>query len=158
MNDIGLIIKQLRDELRLTQDDLAEQSGVPLSTIRGIEQGTRPNPTVETLNALAKPLGKTYTELNALIEGEVILSDMSEILKLPRRGYITAGIPAPAEAIDLGIAYVRKTDVSGAKKMSGLYCLRISGDSLIGDKINNGDDVVIEPNPDLIEDKIYAVK
>jgi SOS-response transcriptional repressor LexA len=36
--------------------------------------------------------------------------------------------------------------------------LRISGESLIGDQINNGDDVVIEPFPDLIDGKIYAVK
>jgi SOS-response transcriptional repressor LexA len=42
--------------------------------------------------------------------------------------------------------------------VSGLYCLRISGESLIGDQINNGDDVVIEPFPDLIDGKIYAVK
>jgi len=42
--------------------------------------------------------------------------------------------------------------------VSGLYCLRISGESLIGDQINNGDDVVIEPFTDLIDGKIYAVK
>lgn len=42
--------------------------------------------------------------------------------------------------------------------MDAVFALRISGDSLIGDKINNGDNVVIDPNPDIIEGKIYAVK
>jgi repressor LexA len=99
-------------------------------------------------------------ELAGMLYGnpEATLDSLSEIVKLPVKGFINAGTPTLAEAVELGDAFIRKIDVSGVKKVSGLYCLRISGESLIGDQINNGDDVVIEPFPDLIDGKIYAVK
>jgi hypothetical protein len=37
--------------------------------------------------------------------------------------------------------------------VSGLYCLRIYGEWLIGDQINNGDDVAIELISDRIDGK-----
>jgi SOS-response transcriptional repressor LexA len=60
--------------------------------------------------------------------------------------------------MDLGVVYVERDKISGVKKMEAVFALKISGDSLKGDNINNGDIVVIEPHPDLIEGKIYIIR
>src|SRR5207247_1184562 len=41
-------LRALRDKSRLTQEQLAERSGVDLGTIRQLEQGTRTNPQWQT--------------------------------------------------------------------------------------------------------------
>lgn len=55
--DIGIRVKQLRLERKLSQDELAVYSGVSSSVLRGIEAG-RENFTIETLMALAEALDK----------------------------------------------------------------------------------------------------
>ena len=49
-------LKERREALKVTQDYLAELSGVGLRTLKGIESG-KGNPTIETLNKLAEVLG-----------------------------------------------------------------------------------------------------
>ena len=53
---IGEVIKQRRMELKLTQEELAEQSGVSARHIANIEKG-RINPSYEVLATLKKRLG-----------------------------------------------------------------------------------------------------
>ena len=50
------IVKKRREALKVTQEDLAELSGVGLRTLKAIESG-KGNPTIETLNKLADVLG-----------------------------------------------------------------------------------------------------
>ena len=49
-------IKSRRDELQVTQETLAEISGVGLRTLKAFESG-RGNPTLKTLEQLADALG-----------------------------------------------------------------------------------------------------
>ncbi|QHV95753.1 helix-turn-helix transcriptional regulator [Spirosoma endbachense] len=58
MHQLKLIqaLKERRDILHITQEYLAELSGVGLRTIKEIESG-KGNPTVETLSKLADILG-----------------------------------------------------------------------------------------------------
>ncbi|PKP29265.1 MAG: transcriptional regulator [Bacteroidetes bacterium HGW-Bacteroidetes-18] len=53
-------IKQRREMLQVTQEMLAELSGVGLRTLKQFESG-KGNPTVETLNRLADALGMELT-------------------------------------------------------------------------------------------------
>lgn len=53
-------IKQRREMLQVTQEILAELSGVGLRTLKQFESG-KGNPTVETLNRLADALGMELT-------------------------------------------------------------------------------------------------
>ncbi|SOD99740.1 helix-turn-helix domain-containing protein [Spirosoma fluviale] len=53
-------VKNRRDVLHITQEYLAELSGVSLRTIKQIESG-KGNPTVETLSKLADVLGMELT-------------------------------------------------------------------------------------------------
>lgn len=54
--DLADTIRQRRDTLRITQEDLAELSGVALRTIKAIETA-KGNPTLLTINKLTDVLG-----------------------------------------------------------------------------------------------------
>lgn len=50
------VLKDRREALKVTQEHLAELSGVGLRTLKSIESG-KGNPTIETLTKLADVLG-----------------------------------------------------------------------------------------------------
>ena len=54
------IIKNRREALQVTQEELAEISGVGLRTLKAFESG-KGNPTVQTLSKLASALGLELT-------------------------------------------------------------------------------------------------
>lgn len=56
MLDISSIIKARRTVLGISQEDLAEMSGVSIATIKTIETG-KANPSLRTLESLAVILG-----------------------------------------------------------------------------------------------------
>jgi DNA-binding XRE family transcriptional regulator len=51
-------LKKLREQAKLTQEQLAEKSGLDVGTVRQLEQGTRTNPQWQTVCALARGLEK----------------------------------------------------------------------------------------------------
>ena len=59
---IGLKVKSLREQKGLSQTDLSHEADLILSQIGRIERGET-NPTISTLNVLAKALGVTLPEL-----------------------------------------------------------------------------------------------
>ncbi|HZG09552.1 MAG TPA: helix-turn-helix transcriptional regulator [Allosphingosinicella sp.] len=59
---VGRNAARLRGEAGLTQEQLAERSGLSQQYISGLERGKR-NPTVVTLYELASALGVSHTEL-----------------------------------------------------------------------------------------------
>jgi len=54
--DLIKILKERREALKVTQEHLAELSGVGLRTLKAIETG-KGNPTIDTLTKLAEVLG-----------------------------------------------------------------------------------------------------
>jgi len=54
--EIGIIIKERRQVLRIIQPDLAEMAQVSINTLYKIERGEA-NPSVKVLNKLAEVLG-----------------------------------------------------------------------------------------------------
>ncbi len=58
-------IKRLREKLGLSQEKLARLADVSNNTIINIEAGKQQNPTIDTLNKIAKALG---VEINHLIK------------------------------------------------------------------------------------------
>lgn len=62
VNTIGLNLRRLRSERRLSLAELASRSGVAKATLANLEQG-RGNPTIETLWALALGLGVAFSDL-----------------------------------------------------------------------------------------------
>lgn len=59
---LGDLLKQLRNDKDLTQEELAEKAGVPLSSLRNYEQDHR-TPDLAAAYRLAKALGVALEEL-----------------------------------------------------------------------------------------------
>ena len=60
---MGYKLKEAREEARLTQQQLADKSGVSRVTIGALENGIDKNVTLGTLRKLAVALNKTVTEI-----------------------------------------------------------------------------------------------
>lgn len=60
---MGYRIKELREALNMTQEDLAIKSGVSRGTICALESGTERTTTTKTLLKLAKALGSTLDQI-----------------------------------------------------------------------------------------------
>ncbi len=56
LSELTNILKQRRNQLGITQNDLAELSGIALRTIKLVESGKN-NPTLDTVNKLSEVLG-----------------------------------------------------------------------------------------------------
>ncbi len=59
---VGLELRRLREERGLTVEELAQKSGVSVTTIRVAERGPRV-PSDFTVALLARPLGLTFDEV-----------------------------------------------------------------------------------------------
>ena len=55
IEDLGYIIRERRNTLKMNQDSLSQRSSVAIKTIHSIEQG-KANPSLKTLNLLLKEL------------------------------------------------------------------------------------------------------
>lgn len=60
---MGYKIKDLREALNMTQEELSEQSGVSRGTICALEKGEERTTTTKTLLKLAKALNTTVDQL-----------------------------------------------------------------------------------------------
>lgn len=60
---IGKKIKDFRNKLKISQDQLAKKANIPFSTLAKIEAGYTPNPSMETLIKIADAFGIGLDEL-----------------------------------------------------------------------------------------------
>lgn len=60
---MGTKVKERREELGMTQEELAEKSGISRATISTLENGIDKNTTTKTLLAIADALGTTVDKL-----------------------------------------------------------------------------------------------
>ncbi|HQK28324.1 MAG TPA: helix-turn-helix transcriptional regulator [Smithellaceae bacterium] len=62
-NKVSDNIRKIRQKKGISQDRLSKEADLALNTIVKIETGESPNPTVETLEKIAKALGVSVAEL-----------------------------------------------------------------------------------------------
>ena len=62
-NKVSENIRRIRQEKNISQDRLSKDADLALNTVVKIENDESPNPTVDTLEKIAKALGVTVTEL-----------------------------------------------------------------------------------------------
>jgi len=60
---IGEKIRKLRQQRKISQDRLSKKADLALNTIVKIETGENPNPTLETLQKIAKALDVSLDQL-----------------------------------------------------------------------------------------------
>lgn len=63
MSTIGKNIKKFRQEKELSQDKLSKLADLSLNTVVKIELDESPNPTIETIQKIAKALGVSVDNL-----------------------------------------------------------------------------------------------
>lgn len=63
MSTIGKNIKRLRQEKGISQDKLSKLADISLNTVVKIELDQNPNPTLETIQKLAKALDVSLDDL-----------------------------------------------------------------------------------------------
>jgi len=63
MSTIGKNIKRYRQEKELSQDKLSKLADLSLNTVVKIELDESPNPTIETIQKIAKSLGVSVDDL-----------------------------------------------------------------------------------------------
>jgi len=62
-NSVSENIRKLRQKKGISQDRLSKEADIALNTVVKIETGENPNPTVETLEKIAKALGVSIADL-----------------------------------------------------------------------------------------------
>ena len=62
-SNIAKNIKKLRQEKGISQDRLSKLADLSLNTIVNVEIGNNPNPTIETIEKIAKAFGVSIDEL-----------------------------------------------------------------------------------------------
>ncbi|MFI2367706.1 helix-turn-helix domain-containing protein [Streptomyces sp. NPDC018833] len=69
--EFGEVLRRLRIQAGMTQEELERRSGVSVRTIRGLETGKRPNPRMTTVQELAKALPLRPKEREELLSAAV---------------------------------------------------------------------------------------
>ena len=148
---IGERIYQRRKELKLTLQEVADYIGVTKSTIQRYEAGKITTPKLPVIDAIARSLMVNPMWL-------IGKSDKMEISPSFASWVVTEKLPLLTLAPDGKFEYsedVLKLN-STAEKNSD-FCIKMSGDSMIGARIYDGDIVFIKNQSDVADGDIAAV-
>lgn len=133
--ELKTLIKQKREEKRLTMKELSDKIGVSEGTISRWESGNISNMRRDKIQALSNVLG---------IPPQVIMGwEEPKPNRIPVLGRVAAGIPI--EAIEEIIDYEEVDDRLAA--LGDLFGLRIKGNSM-EPRICNGDTVIVHKQPE----------
>ena len=171
---IATKLKAIRLVKGLTQDELAGLSGIDRTQIGNIELGITLKPRKSTILKLAEALKVSPDELSGGIEieskekeeknldnvvvGEVFTPERISLVRIPVLGSIPAGYPMLQEQERAGFVLLPRTEIPNGLDTTKLYVLRITGNSLLGDGIEDGDLALVQSEPQYINDKIYVVR
>lgn len=153
--EIGDRIRQRRQELRLTQGDVAGAIGVAVSTVQRYEAGTIDKLKMPVLDAIARALqttpeqlcGQTQPDAPGGLSGAIPYRPTHRI---PILGRISAGLPLYADEHIEGYTY---TDLNGGAEY---FALRVTGDSMNAARINDGDLLIVR-RQDIVDNGDIAV-
>ncbi len=170
----GQHVKKLREEAKITQQDLAQKSGIKRSHLSNIERGIYSSFKPDNLSRLAYGLGKPVNELldriyhqeaqeiqetpEQILERLKVATQQLELRRLPILGKVPAGEPFDEKQNISGYIVIPKEELSSSNETLGLFALRVEGNSLTDDGINDGDLVIVDPKRLLCNGKIYIVR
>lgn len=148
------IISTYKKKNHLTNEDIANMSGIPKPTIDKITSGATKKPSLETIRAIAKALDLTLDDFSEDAEKSVLtlpgVLPVPRTVKKPRLGAIACGDPILAvENLD---GY---DDVPDSIRCD--FTLVCKGNSMINARILDGDIVYIRQQPDVENNEIAAV-
>ena len=153
LKELGATLKAARRTAGLTQLSVSMQLKVSVQAVCNWEQG-RYEPRSEKIEQLAELYGVAVEQLLQAPAGNNVHSP-SLVAAVPIRGYVSAGLPREEWE-----TYKDTTPVDEELMMRypNLFALIISGDSLGGDGIHNGDKIFVDPDAGYQVGKIYIVR
>jgi SOS regulatory protein LexA len=124
-------IKLIMKDKKITQKALAEQSGVPLQTLRKIFSGVTYAPRIDTVEAIEKALGINQPPISI-----PLTMGIGKGL-IPLVGQVVAGIPVESEE------YLEGYVTIDYPNPNEYFALRVEGDSMINARIYPNDILVV---------------
>ena len=159
-------LKAARSGSGLTQEQVAERLQVETTTVSFWEQGIR-KPGRDNLVGLASLYGVSVDYLLGLADEEprlparVLLRELTNryemlsLTEIPMFGAVPAGEPVvPTESSGEHVE-VPASLVDGVRRP---FALRITGDSLSDMGIHDGQIVIVDPDAELVDGKVYIVQ
>jgi len=136
---IGERVDKLRTNLNMTQQELADASGLSFTFINYLENGKRKNPSQKTITALAKAL---TTTAEYLIGGSVEVHKITGTKQIPIISWVQAG--KWHDAIDAYPPGVAEDWIPYETKSNGVFALRVKGNSM-EPEYREGDIIMVNP-------------
>lgn len=154
---LGTNIKNFREKLGMKQNHLAKKLGIHNSTLAKYEAGER-EPDNETLNRIAMIFETTTDRLlgrkdNTSKTPQLTPLNPSNMVQLPIIGTIRAGEPIMTNDYIEGYEMVEQELLRGRNG----FVLRVKGDSMTGDRIHEGDKVIVVTDEDVTPTDIAVV-
>ena len=147
-------LREMRKEKGLTLEVLAEKLGTSRQTIHRYESGKISNIPPEKVMLLAEALETTPASLMGWEESTSVFGHKNilpiAIKKLPILGEISCGKPVYAEE-------EHENYIAADAELDADFCLKASGDSMIGARIYDGDIVFIRSQNLVDNGEIAAV-
>ena len=119
--------KARKKELKLTLDDIAERTGISISTIKDIFRGATYAPRVDTVQAIENALGISDDSVYAFRGISPVATQ-----RIPLLGKVACGEPIFADED-------RESYVMAGTDINADFCLIAQGDSMTGARIMDGD-------------------
>lgn len=149
-------LKAERTYKGLTQEALSKMMGLSIGTLSGYERNYR-EPDFETVTSLSSILGVSVDYLLGLTSVREPLPreaiELGETTRIPVIGVIRAGEPILVAENIVGYETVEKDTV----KNGDYFFLRVSGDSMTGARIRDGDLVLVRRQEDVDDGQIAVV-
>jgi repressor LexA len=146
--DLGNKIKNRRQELGLTLEEVGKIVGVSKSTVMKWETGYIENMRRDKIALLAKALKVSPLWIMGIDEPDILTYKTK---KVPMLGEIAAGEPMLV-AEQMAEYYVEVDE-----ELQIDFCLKVKGDSMKDARINDGDVVFIRKQPTVENGEIAAV-
>ena len=163
---LGRQFQMYRKLAGLTQQELADRTGKDRQYISGIERGEQEGPDPEFAERAAPLLGVTKAQLllldnelpGVIIGGTPTHRRWDDLIEIPVRGTKPAGYPLPEIGDRLDKISVPRGATAGMLHIESIYAVRVMGESLAGDRIHDGDYVLVDPYYEFTDSKIYLVR
>ncbi|HHT71967.1 MAG TPA: helix-turn-helix domain-containing protein [Firmicutes bacterium] len=158
MATLGSRLRSLRTEKHLTQEGVANKLGVARATLASWEIGRR-EPDNEALTKLAEVFGVSVDYLLGRTDGPhgTYLPPgawpVGPMVRVPVLGVIRAGLPILADEHIDGWELTPADEVKDGK----YFYLRVTGDSMIGSRIYEGDLVLVRQQEEVENGEIAVV-
>ena len=151
---VGERLKAAREHAGLTQTQVADQLQVTGMTVYRWESG-KYEPSYGKLQLLSNLYRQPVETFISVPASSGVEPSPSGFATIPVRGYVSAGVSREVWQVELGTVPVSDQLI---ERYSDLFALVVSGDSLQGDGIRNGDLVFIDPTARIEAGKIYVVR